>query len=114
MWIRQRNLSAKSAPQTKQAWQLAAGRLTIGRRLATCPTERLLGKSAREVRSHDCERFTHECVRHGRVRCKRFQACHNTAGPMRSINRRQLLKQAGAAALLTPIAGAQTPSNPQI
>jgi alpha-glucosidase/alpha-D-xyloside xylohydrolase len=33
---------------------------------------------------------------------------------MPSINRRQLLRQAGAAALLTPVAGAQTPSNWQI
>jgi alpha-glucosidase/alpha-D-xyloside xylohydrolase len=33
---------------------------------------------------------------------------------MPPINRRQLLQQAGAAALLTPIAGAQTPFNPQI
>src|SRR5580693_9407363 len=46
--------------------------------------------------------------------CKRFQACHNTGVPMPSINRRQLLRQAGAAALLGPIAGAQTPSNWQI
>ena len=33
---------------------------------------------------------------------------------MPSINRRQLLQQAGAAALLAPIGGAQTPSNQQI
>src|ERR1700683_1508893 len=40
--------------------------------------------------------------------------CHNTGVPMPSINRRQLLQQAGAAALLAPIGRAQALSNSQI